>query len=52
LVTQPRADNELIGLVYSLTPVAQEEHVNILHKPVFWAGVAMAMFAILQIIFW
>jgi SSS family solute:Na+ symporter len=52
LVTKPRPDQELVGLVYSLTDVAHEEHATIFHKPWFWGAVAMALFVILQIIFW
>src|ERR1700757_3941440 len=36
LVTQPRPDAELRGLVYSLTDVAKEEHTSLLHKPFVW----------------
>jgi SSS family solute:Na+ symporter len=52
LVTKPRPDQELVGLVYSLTEVAHEEHATIFHKPLFWGAVALALFVILQIIFW
>jgi SSS family solute:Na+ symporter len=52
LITKPRPDAELVGLVYSLTEVPQEEYTSLLHKPVFWALVSLAAFAILQIIFW
>ena len=52
LVTQPKPDAELVGLVYSLTEVPQEEYTSLLHKPVFWAVVSLVAFAILQIIFW
>jgi SSS family solute:Na+ symporter len=52
LVTRPRPDEELRGLVYSLTDVAQEQHTSLLHRPAFWGAVALAIFAILQIIFW
>jgi len=52
LVTKPRPDQELHGLVYSLTPVAHEEHASIWHKPLTWGIVAMAVWAVLQIIFW
>jgi len=52
LVTKPRADEELVGLVYSLTPIAHEEHATLFHKPVFWGVAAMGIFVILQIIFW
>jgi solute:Na+ symporter, SSS family len=52
LVTKPRPDSELVGLVYSLTPVAHEEHASLFHRPVFWGIVALVMLVILQIIFW
>jgi solute:Na+ symporter, SSS family len=52
LVTKPRPDGELVGLVYSLTPVAHEEHATLFHKPLFWGAAAMGIFVILQIIFW
>jgi SSS family solute:Na+ symporter len=52
LVTEPRPDQELVGLVYSLTPLAREEHASLFHKPAFWGGVALVIFVILQIIFW
>jgi len=32
--------------------VPHEEHVSIFHKPLFWGAVAMALFLVLQIIFW
>jgi solute:Na+ symporter, SSS family len=52
LITQPKPDAELVGLVYALTEVPKEEYTSLLHKPVFWAVVSLAVFAILQIIFW
>src|SRR5438034_3367720 len=52
LVTKPRPDAELKGLVYSLTEVAQEERVGILQRPIFWGGVALAVLLLLQIVFW
>ncbi len=52
LVTKPKPDAELRGLVYSLTDVPREEHTNLLHRPAFWGAVALVVFAVLQIIFW
>ena len=52
LVTKPKPDAELVGLVYALTEVPHEEHASFFHKPVFWAVVALIVFAVLQIIFW
>lgn len=51
-VTQPRPDVELAGLVYSLTETAHEEHASVFLKPAFWGVVALAIFVVLQIIFW
>src|SRR5881296_4171157 len=39
LVTKPKPDEDLKGLVYSLTEVAREEHESFLHGPLFW-GIA------------
>jgi SSS family solute:Na+ symporter len=52
LVTAPKPVAELTGLVYGVTPIPKEEKVPLLHKPIFWAGVALVLFVILQIIFW
>ncbi|HUA61559.1 MAG TPA: sodium:solute symporter family protein [Verrucomicrobiae bacterium] len=52
MMTRPRPDDELRGLVYSLTETAHEEHASVFHKPVFWGVVALVIFVILQIIFW
>jgi SSS family solute:Na+ symporter len=52
LVTRPRPDAELVGLVYSLTDVAREEHATIFHRPLFWGIAALVVLVVLQIIFW
>ena len=52
LITKPRGDEELRGLVYSLTDVAHEEHASWLQRPVVWGAAALGLFIILQIIFW
>jgi solute:Na+ symporter, SSS family len=52
LVTKPRPDEELRGLVYSLTDVAREEHASFLHRPLFWGMAALAILVVLQVIFW
>jgi len=51
LVSKPKPDEELRGLVYALTDVPREEHASFLHKPVFWGAVAMVALVVLQIIF-
>jgi SSS family solute:Na+ symporter len=52
MISKPRPDSELRGLVYSLTEVAREEHSSLLHRPVFWGVVSLALLVVLQIIFW
>jgi len=51
MLTKPKPDAELTGLVYGLTPIPHEEHVSMFHSPVFWGIVVGACFLILQIIF-
>jgi len=52
VVTTPRPAAELVGLVYGVTPIPKEESVPLLQKPIFWAGVALVLFVILQFVFW
>jgi SSS family solute:Na+ symporter len=51
-VTKPRPDEELRGLVYSLTEKAHEGDVSLLHRPLFWGIAAVVLLVVLQIIFW
>ncbi len=51
LVTKPRPEAELRGLVMGLTDVPSEGHLPLLKRPVFWAGVCFGVFLILQWIF-
>src|ERR1035438_2458193 len=52
LLTRPKSDQELVGLVYGMTPIPHEERVSIFHRPVFWAVIVGVVFVVLQIIFW
>jgi SSS family solute:Na+ symporter len=52
LATTPKPDSELTGVVYGVTAIPKEENVPLLEKPIFWAGVALALFLVLQWIFW
>jgi solute:Na+ symporter, SSS family len=52
LVTTPKPDRELTGLVYGLTVIPREEKVSLFHRPVFWAVIVATAFVILNIIFW
>ena len=52
LFTEPKPEKELVGLVYGCTEIPSEGHLPLWKRPVFWAGVIMAVFIVLQIIFW
>jgi SSS family solute:Na+ symporter len=52
MLTQPKPDAELTGLVYGLTEVPHVGDVPLYERPVFWACVVGAVFLILNIIFW
>jgi len=52
LATKPIPDENLRGLVYALTDISREQNATIFQKPAFWGAVALAIFVVLQIIFW
>jgi len=52
LVTTPKTDAELEGLVYGATHIPREESAGLLGRPVFWAAVSLGALLILQWIFW
>ncbi len=52
LVTEPKPESELVGLVKGFTPKAETEHVPLFGRPGFWACVALALLIALNIIFW
>ncbi|MBZ5621254.1 MAG: sodium:solute symporter family protein [Acidobacteriia bacterium] len=52
LVTKPKPESELAGLVYGCTKIPSEGHLPIYQRPIFWAGVVAVAFVILQVVFW
>jgi SSS family solute:Na+ symporter len=52
LFTRPKPSEELTGLVYGQTTLPDEGRSPFYHRPVFWAGVSLAVFLLLQYIFW
>ena len=50
--TRPRPVEELTGLVYGATELPSEGHLPLSKRPIFWAGVAFALFVLLQWMFW
>ena len=52
LLSKPKPAAELNGLVYGMTEIPHVENVAFYHKPIFWAGVVMAVFVVLNLLFW
>jgi len=52
MVTKPKPESELVGLVYGCTKIPSEGHLPMYQRPIFWAGVVSGVFVILQILFW
>jgi len=52
LITKPKEDKELEGLVYGLTKLPSSSHLPLYKRPMFWAAVVAGVFVVLQIIFW
>jgi SSS family solute:Na+ symporter len=52
LLTTPKPDTELAGLVYGVTVIPHEEAVPWYQRPVFWAVVVAGVFVVLNVIFW
>ncbi|HXY49470.1 MAG TPA: sodium:solute symporter family protein [Terriglobales bacterium] len=52
LVTQPRPESELNGLVYGVTAIPHEAEVPLYHRPAFWAVVVGVGFVILNLLVW
>jgi len=52
LITRPKPEAELDGLVYGATQIPSETYVSTLHSPWFWALIVGIVFVALNIIFW
>jgi SSS family solute:Na+ symporter len=52
MMTRPRPESELNGLVYGATVIPDDGATALWHKPIFWACVVAVVFVILNIIFW
>ena len=52
LLTRPKPLEELTGLVYGCTDIPSEGHLPLLKRPIFWAAISLAIFLVLQWIFW
>jgi SSS family solute:Na+ symporter len=52
LVTEPKPEAELRGLVYGLSPLPPEEAVAFYRRPIFGAAIVAAVFICLNLLFW
>jgi solute:Na+ symporter, SSS family len=52
MFTQPAPAAQLQGLVYGETEIPSEGHLPFYQRPLFWSGVCLAVFLVLQWIFW
>jgi SSS family solute:Na+ symporter len=52
LMTKPKTNEELVGLVYGVTPLPHEAEVPMWERPLFWAIVVAAVFVVFNILVW
>ena len=52
LMTKPKPDAELTGLVYGLTEVPSIGNIPLYQKPIFWAIVVSVILIIMNIVMW
>ena len=52
MVTKPKPDSELTGLVYGLTAIPSEASVAVYQRPWFWAVVVAGLFIVVNVAFW
>ncbi len=52
LVTRPKPEKELVGLVYGCTEIPSEGTVPLIQRPMFWAIAIILVFFVLNLYFW
>jgi SSS family solute:Na+ symporter len=52
LLTAPRPDRELVGLVRGCTELPHEGDYPLYQRPIFWAGIVFAVLIGLNVLFW
>src|SRR6267143_3031954 len=52
MLTKPKPDSELTGLVYGVTDIPSESYVTVFHRPWFWASVVAVLFLVVNVVFW
>ena len=51
MMTKPKTDEELNGLVYGATVIPDDGATAIWHKPIFWASIVAVVFLALNVVF-
>jgi solute:Na+ symporter, SSS family len=52
LLTKPKPDSELVGLVYGVTPIPHEGDIPLWERPIFWGAVVFVVFVAFNIWVW
>jgi len=52
LMTKPKTDAELTGLVYGATVIPSDGSTSFFQKPIFWASLVAIALVVVNIIFW
>ncbi|HEY4933540.1 MAG TPA: sodium:solute symporter family protein [Terriglobales bacterium] len=52
LLTEPKPDSELVGLVYGVTDIPHEGDMALWQRPIFWAVIVAVVFVIFNILVW
>jgi len=52
MLTKPKPDSELKGLVYGVTDIPSESYVTVFHRPWFWASAVAVLFLVVNVVFW
>jgi len=50
LLTKPKSDQELVGLVRGTTTIPSDAGIPLLRRPIFWAGIVCSAFIALNIV--
>src|SRR5271155_2178086 len=52
LMTKPKSEAELEGLVYGASKIPEEHDDHWYQKPIVWAGIIAVLFVVLNVVFW
>ena len=52
LLTKPKPESELAGLVYGVGAMPHEEPVVLWKRPIFWAAIVIVVFFVLNLMVW